>query len=531
MERTHHDVTIEQQNRHARSLSALRLAFVATCATASSLAWHDALSVDVSGSIRFGDENFELDVRTTDSLLPLDARGCNNFDLSFLPGTPAAKIEFRTAKGTPISTAGPSKVIEVRTCKAERYRTEVGFSEPTAVTWRPRADESLGTKKVRYTAHIAPTELRFDPPVDLTIFDQNKRVRPIRLADVAYASVQGGAQLALDADALHFRMAGAAIRREGGFTGSDSFSLNAEGRPLTPPAAGRGAEITLDAHPNQSASLSFYYPSRGPHVLALFKDETQATPTSLASLRIDGVQQFTPALTIVRADALTLERGPFDFIAGADAWVGGTLALIVGNAGVEVRDVSIESAHPELAFGTGDGPGGVQYASVPGGVQFEVPFQVKIPSAWKPGDHVVAANVSSEGRLRQQIPLTVRVIDRHSRTRLIVLAILAAIVIAVIGRAVAKRNKARSQAATQRTHFIQQHYDDYAHYRERVEELLAAESHEWTNVEPLLQSFVDAKLHTGLPPAQWKAINEAAKERKARETLQAFERALARFDA
>ena len=525
-------MTIEQRNRHARSLSSWRLSFVAACAAASSLAWHDALPADVSGSIRFGDENFELDVRTTDSLLPLDARGCNNFDLSFLPGTPTAKIELRSARGAAIGTAGPSKIIEVRTCKAERYRTELVFAGPTAITWHPEADESIGTKKVRYTATVAPVEIRFDPPVDLTIFDQNKRTRPIRVTDVAHATVQGGAQLAFHSDALHFQSAGATIRREGGFTGSDLFSLTADGRPVSPPAIGRGTEIALDANPTEPTALSLYYPSRGPHVLAFFKDETQGVATPLASLRIDGVQQFTPTLTVVRADALTLERGPLDFVAGGDKSIGGSLALAIGGTGVEVRDVRIESAHAELTFGKdADGTREVSYRSVPGGAQFEVPFRVQIPNAWKPGEHTVAANVSSEGGLRQQIPLTVHVVDRHSTTRIAVLAILAIIVIALGARAVAKRRKAQSREAAVRSHFIQQHYDDYARYRERVEGLLAADSPEWADVEQLLREFVGAKLHTGLPPVQWHAINEAAKARKARETLQALERALARFDA
>ena len=530
--RTHHDVTIEQRNRHARPLSSSRLSFVAACAAAASLAWHDALPADVSGSIRFGDENFELDVRTTDSLLPLDARGCNNFDLSFLPGAPTVKVEFRSAKGTPIGAAGPSKVIEVRTCKAARYRTELAFDAPTAITWRPETDESLGTKKVRYTATVAPVEIRFDPPVELTIFDQNKRTRPMRLTDVAHATVQGGAQLAVHSDALHFQSTGATIRREGGFRGSDSFSLTTDGRPISPPAIGRGSEVALDASPTEPTAFSLYYPLRGPHVLAFFKDETQGLPTSLASLRIDGVQQFTPTLTVVRADALTLERSPFDFVAGDDKFVGGSLALTIGGTGSEVRDVRIESAHAQLTFGKdADGTREVSYRSVPGGAQFEVPFRVQIPNAWKPGEHTVSANVSSEGGLRQPIAVTVHVVDRHSTTRIAVLATLAIIVIALGARAVAKRRKAQSREAAARSHFIQQHYDDYARYRERVEGLLAAESPAWPDIEQLLHEFVDAKLHTGLPPAQWKAINEAAKERKARETLQALERALARFDA
>jgi hypothetical protein len=269
-------------------------------------------------------------------------------------------------------------------------------------------------------------------------------------------------------------------------------------------------------------------------VLALFKDEAQGTPTSLASLRVDGAQLLKPGLTIVRAATFTLERGPFDFLLGADKFASGSLVLEIGHLGTDVRDVELVSNHPELSFGqdaSADSMREVSYRSVPGGVPIEIPVRVHIPNTWKPGEHVVAATVSSEGGLQQQIPLTVKVIDPHSTTRIALLAILAAIVLAVVARAVAKRRKVQSQEAAVRTRFIQQHYDDYAEYRERVEGLLSSDAPTWADVEPLLREFVGAKLHTGLPPQQWHAINEAAQREDPSATLQALERALARFDA
>lgn len=507
---------------------------IAAYACLSMFAWNVALPDPISGSIRFGDENFEVEVRTVGSTLPLSARGCSNFDLSFVTAAPGAKLQLQNSKGAEIGTVGASKIVEVRTCRADRYLTELVFAAPATTKWRPRADETLGTKKIRYAADLAPAEIRFEPPIEVTIFDQNKRVRPLRVAGVSRARVQGSAQLAFSSDALHFRTAGATIRRDGGFTGSDLFSLAMGSRPLTPPEVGRGSEITLDAAPEEPASLSLYYPLRGPHVLALFEDEAQGLATAIGSLRVDGAQRLTPEITVVRAEPLTLERGPFDFVVGTDQFVTGSLVLSIGKTGLEVRDVELRSNHPELSFGS-DAPAGgahtMSYATVPGGAPLEVPLRMHVPISWSPGEHSVTVTVSSEGGLRRQIPLTVNVIDRHGTTRIAVLAVLAAIVIGIGAGAVAKRRKAQSREAAIRTRIIQQHYDDYTRYRERVEGLIASESPAWPEVESLLRDFVGEKLNTGLPPAQWHAIDDAARQRKARETLQALERALARFEA
>ncbi len=517
-----------------QSWTSLRSPLIALCAFLGVLAFDSAYAADISGSIRFADEDFEVDVSTIGSSLRLTARGCNNFDLALASATPGGLLELRNAKGAGVGSVSSSKVVEVRTCRADRYLTELVFASPTTTTWHPRADESLGAKKVQYTARLAPIEIRFDPSIELTIFDKSKRVRPIRVAGVSSAVVQGGAQLTLSSDALNFSTAAATIRKPGGFTGADLFSLAADGRLLTPPKAGRGTEIALVADQNERAALSLYYPLRGPHVLALYKDEAQGTPTSLASLRVDGKQLLMPELTVVRADTLTLERGPFDVLIGADTFATGSLVLQIGRVGTEVREVEVASIHPELSLGqsaSGDEPRQVSYGSVPGGVPLEVPVRVHIPNAWQPGEHVVAVAVSSEGGLRQQVPLTVNVIDRHRTTRIALLAVLAAIVLAVVARAVAKRHKMQSQEAAVRTHFIQDHYDDYAGYRERVEGLLSSDAPVWADVEQLLREFVGAKLHTGLPPQQWHAINEAAKRQNPSATLQALERALARFAA
>src|SRR5690606_5113892 len=158
-----------------------------------------------------------------------------------------------------------------------------------------------------------------------------------------------------------------------------------------------------------------------------------------------------------------------------------------------------QSNHPELSFrkhASADGTQSVRYATIPGGVPFEVPLRMHVPISWNPGEHDVAVAVASEGGLQRQIPVTVHVIDRHGTTRIALLAVLAAIVIALGAGAVAKRRKTQSREAAVRTQFIQRHYDDYERYRERVEGLLALDSPEWPAVERLLREFLGAKLHT-----------------------------------
>src|SRR3712207_226067 len=43
------------------------------------------MAADLSGSLRFGDGNFSVEVRTIGESLTLSARGCNTFALSFVP--------------------------------------------------------------------------------------------------------------------------------------------------------------------------------------------------------------------------------------------------------------------------------------------------------------------------------------------------------------------------------------------------------------------------------------------------------------
>lgn len=517
-----------------QSWTLLRIALLALCG--SSLGgWYDiALGAQVSGSIRFADENFDIDVHTRESSLELTARGCNNFDLSLASPGQGASIELRDSKNALLGTIAASKILESRTCKSDRYLTELMFAQPTTTKWLPRADDSLGTKKVQYVATLSPVEIRFDPAIELTIFDKNKRARPIRVSGVARASIQGNGELVFSSDALHFQTTAATIRRHGGMTASDQFSLSSDGRLLTPPEVGSGSEMTLAALPNEPIALSLYYPLRGPHVLAFFEDEAQGTPTSLASLRAGSEQLLTPELAVVRADTMTLDRGAFDFLSGEDKLARGSLVLNIGTAAAEVRDVQIVSNHENLTIEQGSAPEGVpsvRYASVPGGMPFEVPLRVRIPQAWKPGEHSIPITVSSEGGLERQIPLTVKITDRHGTTRALLLGVLAAIVVALGIGAVAKRRRAQSQEAAIRTHFIQRQYDDLVRYRERVEGLLASDSLTWLQVEQLFHEFQAARMQTGLTPSQWHAVSEAAKQEKPRETLEALERALARFDA
>lgn len=500
----------------------------------SSFIWAGITShaADISGSIRFAEEDFTVEVATNGASLLLAARGCNNFDLSFANADRAASLVMVGTDGKQLGSANAAKLIEARTCGSERYSNEIVFAAPTVTTWRPQADESRGTKKITYAASLATKEIRFDPAVQLTVFDKSTRSRPLRIAGVAKVTVQGEGPLLFSSDALHFSTPSGSITKEGGFAGADSFALASGGKAMPMPKIGQGSKITFEAIPAQPASLSLYYPLRGPHVLAFFKDEAQRTPTSISSLRVDGRQLLTPELVLIRADGLTLERGPFDFLSGRERQTTGSLVLSLGNAAMQVRDVRIASSNPNvLSLGTApaaDGQDVLSFDKVPGGTPLEVMLSARIPNGWAPGEHNLGVTVSAESNLERQIPIKVRVVDPYAAARIAVLAIIAALVLALVFRAVAKARRAHAEESSVRARFIQQHYEDYVRTRDRIETLLAGEL-QWDDARSLLDDFTRSHLHTGLAPQQWHAVGALAQQQKARETLEALDKAIARF--
>jgi hypothetical protein len=511
----------------------IRSTTVTVCTLLSVLAWRPAWPAELSGSIQFGDENFSVEVRSPGQTLPLAARGCNNFDLALASGAPRSTLLLQDVNGKHVGTIGPNKTLESRTCGAERYSTELIFSNPTSTKWTPQADESRGTKKVKYTAALSPTEIRFDPPVALTAFDQNTRVRPIKIPAVAKVTLQGEASLLYSSDTLHFLTAGGTIRRHGGFISGDTFAMMSGSKRITLPDMGHGSEITFDPLPDHGTMLSLYYPLSGPHVLALFQDEAQQLPTSVSSFRVDGKQLLEPELTVERSDPLLLERGPFDFILGREQLATSSLEIRLGTRGTEVRDVRISSVDANVLSlaKTPEGPyeSVVSYPTVAGSVPLVVHVRARIPRAWETGEHTAAINVTSEGGLERRIPLSVRVVDQYRTARIGFFALLAVIVIGLAIRTLVKRRRLESQQASVRARFIQQHYDEYARARERIEVLLAGEL-DPSEVTAVLNDFAARQLHTALSMPQWSAIVELSKQGKAREALDSLDRALARFE-
>lgn len=489
-------------------------------------------AADISGSIRFAEEDFFVEVRTTGTSLLLSARGCNNFELSLPIEDRSSSISLFDANDKRLGTANATKLIEARTCGVERYSNELIFDAPTLTRWTPQADESRGTKKIAYTSALAAREIRFDPSVQLTIFDKSTRARPLRIAGVTKVAIEGEAPLLFSSDALHFSTPGGTITKEHGFGAGDSFGLASTGKAMPLPEVGRGSKIAFEAPPDQPTRVSLYYPLRGPHTLAFFKDEAQRTPTAISSLRVDGRQLLTPELSVIRVEELRLQRGPFDFLSGRERRATGLLVISFGSVGVDVRDVRIASGNPNvLSLGTRATTSGqdvLTFDAVPGGTPMEIMLSARIPNGWAPGEHTLGATVSAEGGLERQIEIPVDVIDRYANARMAVLAIIAALVLALVFRAVAKRHRAQAEDASIRARFIQQHYDEYVRTRERIESLLAADP-QWSDAQAVLDDFQRKNLQSALAHQYWNAVSASAQQRKPRETLEALDRGIARL--
>lgn len=509
-----------------RKWNVVRAAGLATCLSAMGWFGFAAYAADISGSIRFAADDFAVELRTTGRSLVLNARGCNNVDLALAQSGRASNLLLFSSTGRQIGSANASKLIEVRTCGSDHFANEIIFTEPTLTRWTPQADESRGTTKIAYAAVLPAREIRFDPAVQLTVFDRTKRARPLRVANVSRIALEGNGQLLYSSEALHFSTPAGTITKQGGFANGDSFELTSDGKALPLPKIGEGSTLTFASTPDQPTRLSVYYPSRGPHTLAFFKDDAQRTATFVASFRIDGRQLLTPDLVVLRVAEIALERGPFDLLTGKERVASGSLAISLGHAGQEVRDVRIASDLPSvLSLATTSTPGehdALTLDSIPGGTPLELALNARIPNGWAPGEHTLGVNVSAEGGVERRISIPVRVADRYANARIAILAVIAALVLALVFRAVAKRRRAQAQDAAVRARFIQQHYDDYVRTRERIETLLANEP-QWTDAQAVLDDFTRRNLHTALAPQHWSAVTAAAQQQKARETLEGLD--------
>lgn len=492
-------------------------------------AYSAAQAAEIQGAIRFNDENFSVDVRTAGQVLALTARGCNNFDLSMAAPTRTAVLVLHGREGAELLRVSGDRTIESRTCDAERYATVMAFEAPTTTTWTPEADESLGTKKVSYVARLSPREIRFDPTIAVTVFDD--RQRPRRVTAVARITIEGAPAVRYRSDAVHLLTAGGTLRRDSGFVPGDEFSLAVGGRRLELPPLGMGSEIAFEALPEQPTAFSLYYPSRGPHVLA-FGDVGRNEPTRVSSFRVDGEQRLTPPFELLSAEPLVHERGAFDFLSSAEHRATGTLQVRLGTSGNEVLDVQFTAVDPNLlsigASTTGAFEPAVSFSSVPGGEPIEVVLRASIPEDWQPGEHHTFVAVTSEGGLREQIAITIQVTDRFRpiRVALLVLLVLAAGALALWKALQVQR--LRSQQAAERSSFIQRHYEDYSRMRERIETLLAGEP-TWNETAQVLEDFSRLGLQNGLTPSQRAMLTEQTKRQQARPALEYLERTLARF--
>ncbi len=512
--------------------SHIRIARIALGASLLALLSHAGQCAQISGSIRFSDEDFSLEVRTTGTSLSLSSRGCNNFDLAVGTQGRKSQVLLRDANGATIGTIGSGKFVEARACGAERYSTEVIFGAPATTTWNPEADAVRGSKRIKYTASLSPTQIRFDPALALTIFDRSTRARPIKVSGVASIAVQEAASILYSSDAIHFLTTGGTIHRNGGFTGADEFSLSSGSQRFVLPAVGRGSEITFDAPADRPTSLSLYYPIDGPHVLAFFGDDKQREPTSVSSLRVDGKGLLTPEIKILSAGPIVVKRELLHFLSPQEQLATGSLEIHLGSAGVEVRDVRVETSDANiLELGqTASGPYEpvLSYATLPGSVPLELTLRARVPKTWEPGEHAVAVTVTGEGDLRREIPVTIQVEDPYRTARTALLATLGAILIALVLWILIKKRRIQSEQADARVVFFQRHDAEYARVRERIELLLASET-QWPEVEELLDQFSAKELQTVLTPQQWNAITELSKQQKSRDVLETLDRALAKF--
>lgn len=426
------------------------------CATVS-FAADSSLAVPIRGSIRFGDDEFSVEVRSTKQTLSIAARGCNNFDISLPADAPDSALTLVGIDNRTLATVAPGQLVESRTCGAERYFTELRFPATTVTTWTPVPDESRSARKVTYVASLSVAEIRFDPPVDLAIFDGTRQRRPVSVRRVAKIQRRGGTPIRFGADALHFRAVSGTIRRNGGFTSDDVFDLAAGTRPLVPPPLHHGTEIAFDASEERPATLSLYSLPHRPHVLAFFADEAQRTPTFVHSLRVNGVQALTPVLEVLRSDCIALERGPLDFLFAESRSATCSLVLSIGEPRIAVQNVRIESTDPSvlLVGRTFAGPyeAAIAHAHVPGAVPLEIPLRVHLTNAMPPGRHTVRLRVTGDGGLQRDVPLTVEIIDPFGRARTAALATLGAILAILLLRLLLQWHQSRRALAATRARF------------------------------------------------------------------------------
>lgn len=512
----------------------IRSARLALCASLLALAGQPVRGADISGSIRFSDENFSVEVRTTGESLSMVARGCNSFDLAVATKARGSGLVLRGANGADLGTIGYGKFIESRTCGAERYTTELIFGAPTTTRWIPEEDTVRGTRSIKYAASLSAAQIHFDPPLALTIFDKNTKARPIKVSGVSTIAMRGETSVVYSLDAIHFLTAGGAIYRNGGFAAADEFSLASGSQRFAMPAVGQGSEITFDAPADRPTRFSLYYPSDGPHVLAFFGDDRQREPTSVNSLRVDGKGLLTPEIAIVGAGPIVVERGLFHFLLPREQLAADSLELSLGSVGVDVHDVRVASSDGSILdlSSTASGPyePTLSYASVPGSVALSLLLRVRVPKTWEPGEYTISATVTSEGELHREIPVTIRVVDPYRTARVVLLTTLGAILTALVLWMFVRRQKVKSREADARVVFFQKSEAEYARVRERIEVLLASEP-EWPEVDELLEQFVAKRLQTVLTRQQWNAISELSEQQKSRGVLEVLERALARFAA
>jgi hypothetical protein len=508
------------------------LQYAALCtitAILSSPAW----GADVGGSMRFSDEHFSVDIQTTDQTLHLTARGCNNFDLVLPPANRGAGLALRDSHDRNLGSLPSDRTIETRTCGAERYSTEFIFAAPTLTTWTPQVEELVGAKKVKYSATLSPKQIRFDPPIEITVYQKNTRSRPLRIADVASAEIQGGLAIVYSSNVLHFSTEHGTIHRPNGFASDDDFFVESESQRFARPANGHAEEIAFDAPTGHPASLSLYYPLGGPHVIAFATDERQRDPTQIKSLSIDGEQLLTPAFSIVRAAPIALKRGLFRFLS-REQLAEGTVQIALGSADSTVSDVRITSSAPTVlqiaqTSSANTFAPSLELDQVPGAVPIDLTLRVRSATDLSLGPHNFKLTVTSEGGLKREIPITVNVSDPFARTRSLLFAGFIGLVVAVALWILVKRRRVESHAADTRAIFFQKHYGDYSETRERIEAALASDI-TWLKAAEVLEEFEEKELQTALTTQQWSAIKELATQQKGREALEALDRALAKLE-
>ncbi len=504
----------------------------AICILASLLSY-EALGANIGGSIRFSDERFSVSIDSIGQALRLSSRGCNNFDLILHPADRAAGMALRDSNGRSLGTIGNERTIETRTCGAERYSTEILFGAPTRTTWTPQAEELVGATKVKYSARLTPVQMRFDPPIEISVYEKNSRSRPIRIANVATAEFQSSLPVDYSANALHFSTRAGTIQRTGGFTADDEFFLESESQLFARPENGQGEQITFEAPSDtQPTSLSLYYAMGGPHILAFTADERQREPTPVKSLRVDDEQLLMPRFAITRSEPLIVKRGFFRFASG-EQMGSGTVQIALGSAGSVVNRARVTSSEPTslqvASSAAGPFSPSLDLTKISGGSPVDIALQVRIPANADVGAHNFDLTVTSEGGLKRTVSITVNVSDPYAVARTTLLTVMVLSLIAAVAWTLIKRRRITTQAADARSVFFQKHYGDYSEVRERIETALASDSG-WLKADEIFRDFEQRGLHTVFTPQRWNGIRDLERQQKGREALEALDRALGQLE-